>query len=257
MNFYIVSSCLLLLVLLALLVISLRNKNALKTQRTVFTSQKVTSLKLQSDPFFLKEEFWKSKLFDKYPVVYKSKFGLEGNSNGSLFQLTELKSKEFGRNIKDQKRNPEVFQFSGIFIKFQLEQNFDFELFLHPDYLERFFGFLGRKVQSIGESYLLVQHADKTFEKQFKILTNNGEKASIILNDKLVQVILETRKILSKRFSIAIHGQQLYVIIPSYLKTITKNDLDEWGSLSDNSQALKIVKQLATVVTQINKNNTY
>lgn len=257
MSIWLILSCVLVLGLLVLIVLTRRPK---QYQKEVFSEHfkvvNISDLQIRKDNDFLKDALFESKLFYKYPVGYQNRFGLEGNVEGIQFQFVELKSMEYSNNSKDHRKNPEVFQFKGIFVKFHLKQKLDFELFLHPDYLERFLGFIGRGVQDFGEKLLLIEHSNKQFEKKFKILTDDRVKADHFLTESLVKKVLEVRTNLNRSMSLALHGDCVYVTIPSYFKILTKGDIDNAGSLNANGEAERIVKVLHSIISEINQFST-
>jgi len=152
--------------------------------------------------------FNKSRLFGYY-TDYRGDDLIKGNFEEVDFMFSELHVHEKRSNGK-QTVIIDVFQ--GIFAEFDFNKAFESTLLIYPDSAEKYFGNLGKWLQSMNFTKDDLVYLDNPeFEKHFVVYGNDPVEARYLLTHTMMDYILKLRMKLNVPLYISFSDSKFYI----------------------------------------------
>lgn len=128
--------------------------------------------------------------------------------------------------------------FKGLFLVADFHKEFQNEVFIQPDILEKF-GFLGRKIQGLGGKVERMENPE--FERLFKVTASNPVEARYILTPVMQERLVELARIYSPQIRVSFRASMVFLAIPNTVDWFEAN----LKSPANNSA------QLQTIINQL------
>jgi organic radical activating enzyme len=178
-----------------------------------------TDLTFKPTGGFPENQYLASELFKNRPDRYKAEDYIEGKIGDTFFRFSEVHS-EYKRTSTDSKGRTTTSWhtiFKGVFFEADFNKDFKTKTFVMPDNLERAFGFIGKKLQSMNMSQPdLVKLEDPEFEKYFAVYGEDQVESRYILSTALMQRLTEFRKKRKHPVSISFVNNSIFVAITEH-----------------------------------------
>lgn len=178
-----------------------------------------SDLKYSAKGGFPKNQYLVSELFKRNPDRYKAEDYIEGKIGKTFFRFSEVHS-EYKSKSTDSKGNTKTSWhtiFRGIFFEADFNKDFKTKTFVMPDNLERAFGFIGKKLQSMNTNRPdLIKLEDPEFEKYFAVYGEDQVEARYILSTSLMKRLTEFRKKRKHPVAISFVNNSIFVAITEH-----------------------------------------
>ena len=178
-------------------------------------------------------QYAKSNIFTQRPDRYKGEDLICGKVGDTRISFSELHS-EYKTTTTDKNGRTQTHWhtiFKGIFFEADFNKSFKTRTFVLPDTMEKTFGFIGKKLQSMNFSRPpLVKLEDPEFEKHFVVYGEDQVEARYILSTSLMQRLTDFRNKTNKSVSLSFVDNSIFVAIPEnknlFEPKIFKSNLD-------------------------------
>ena len=162
-------------------------------------------------------EFMRSTIFTNSPDRYKMEDMVSGKIGSTSMKFSECHA-EYKTTTTDSKGRTQTQWhtiFRGLFFIADFNKNFKTRTVVLPDTMEKMFGFLGKKLQSmnIGRDQL-IKLEDPEFEKQFVVYGQDQVEARYILSTALMKRILDFRNKTKRDISLSFVNSSVFVAVP-------------------------------------------
>lgn len=166
-------------------------------------------------------EFSACKIFDHTPDRYSGEDLVTGTHGATAFRFSEVHA-EYETETTDADGDRKTTWhtiFKGILFVADFNKHFGGITVVRPDNAERLFGFVGKKLQSLGASFggrgELISLDDPEFEKHFVVNATDQVEARYILSTSLMHRIVEFKQRTDKGIALSFYDSQVYVAITS------------------------------------------
>lgn len=162
-------------------------------------------------------QYAKSNIFIQKPDRYKGEDFICGKVGETQISFSELHA-EYKTTTTDKKGRKQTHWhtiFKGIFFEADFNKEFKTRTYVLPDTMEKTFGFLGKKLQSMNFARPpLVKLEDPEFERHFVVYGEDQVEARYILSPGLMQRLMDFRNKSNKSVSLSFVENSIYVAIP-------------------------------------------
>ena len=162
-------------------------------------------------------EFMRSTIFTTNPDRYKMEDMVSGTIGSTSMKFSECHAEYKTTSTDSKGRSKTTWHtiFRGLFFIADFNKNFKSRTVVLPDTMEKMFGFLGKKLQSmnIGRDQL-IKLEDPEFEKQFVVYGQDQVEARYILSTALMKRILDFRNKTKRDISLSFVNSSVFVAIP-------------------------------------------
>ncbi len=166
-------------------------------------------------------EYMQSGLYTKDPDRYKSEDRAVGMLGRTKLEFSEIHSEYKTESTDSKGHKSETWHtiFRGVFVIADFNKDFSSKTLVLPDLCEKYFGFIGKAVQSWKPGpEELVKLEDPDFEKQFVVYSRDQIEARYLLSPSLMRKILGLREQLlplnKGRLSISFVSSKMFIAIP-------------------------------------------
>jgi hypothetical protein len=160
--------------------------------------------------------FMKSQIFKKQPDEYTGDDLVSGKVGATFIRFSEIDASYTSiltnqeLDATDQKR-----LFKGLFIIADFNKKFTGKTIVLPDTLEKFFGRLGKKMQSWDKRWgRQINLENPEFEKYFEVYGDDQVTSRYILSTSLMERITRFRKETKKSIALSFVDSLMYIAIP-------------------------------------------
>ncbi|WP_018970875.1 DUF3137 domain-containing protein [Rubritalea marina] len=169
------------------------------------------------DPFhgISKQQFRASGLINSRIDRYHSEDFFDGKVGATELSFAECKAerKETRTDSKGRTRTTWVTVFDGIYLEADFHKHFSTRVTVMPDFAERTFGWLGKKMQALGGK--VVHLEDPEFEKHFVVRGDDPIETRYILTPAMMQRILELKSKFGSKVMLSFQHSKLILMIES------------------------------------------
>lgn len=220
--------------------------------RSLFKTQLITKLirwvepEMNYDPYRGLSEgmFQTSQLFNKRPDRYASEDLIHGIIGKTKLMFCEVHAEE-KYTTTDSKGNTQTRWrdiFRGVLVCADFHKEFRSKVAVMPDFAEKTFGFLGRKLQKLGGNVQRMENLE--FEEMFVVRGSDPIESRYILTPAMQERLVSLRKRVGGGLRIVFYDSHVWLAIPNR-KNWFEGSL--WHSAHDRSQAKELMGQLRCV----------
>jgi len=164
-----------------------------------------------------KSTFMLSQIFTTKPNRYKGDDLVWGKTGATKIKFSEIHAVHESGSGKNRRR---YTVFKGLFFIGDFNKDFTTQTVVLPDTVEKLFGYLGQKLQSLnifrGQ---LIKLDDPEFEKHFVVYGNDQIQARYILSTSLMERIVEFKKKTGRKIYLSFVGSMVFVAV-SYTRSL-------------------------------------
>ena len=143
----------------------------------------------------------------------------------------------------------------SIIFSFFAFKNFNINTFVLTDTAEKLFGFLGKKLQSIGKSHGdLVSLENPDFEKSFAVYSQDQIEARYLLTPALMEKILEFKNKSAKNIQLSFVNSRLFVTLPYIIDLFEPKIFGEIIGLENIREYYEDLNLAVSLVEELNLN---
>ena len=159
------------------------------------------------------DEFRESGLYPRIPDSYSHEDGFAGKVGKTEILFSEVRATErvTETDAQGKTRTRTVTIFNGLFLKADFNKNFNCWLTVKPDFAEKTFGWLGKKIQGFNPK--LIQLENPEFEKAFTVHGSDQVEVRYILTPDLQERLLNLRDSYGKDIRISFKNSNIYIAI--------------------------------------------
>ncbi len=204
------------------------------------------------------DQYTESKIFSQRYDRYKAEDTISGTFDATDFSFGEIHTeyKTVSTDKNGNRRESWHTIFKGMFFVSDFHKNFQGETMIDADYMERYLGKIGRKLQQWNPSRAgnLVKLENPEFEKKFAVYSTDEQECRYILSLSMMERLLEMSKKIQFRISISFRNNQVYLAV------FNNMDLFEpavFGSLlkeEDYKVIISMLKLMTGVIEDLNLN---
>ena len=196
-------------------------------------------------------EFRSSDLYSENIDRYYSEDLLMGHIGKTELRLAEIHAEERETYTDSEGRTQTryVTIFRGLFVVADFNKHFQTEVFVMPDFAEKYFGWMGRVFQKLGGNIERLENPE--FEKAFVVRATDPVEARYILTPDMQARMLALRTRLGKDLRFAFKDSEVFIAIPSTkdwfepkLSQIASSPRQVRGLLKQLSACFEIVEDL-------------
>ena len=173
--------------------------------------------------------FLASGLYSKRSDRYHTEDLCHGKLGNTYLQFAEIKS-EYKTTSTDSDGDSQTTwhtTFQGVYFIADFNKHFRTEVTITPDFAEKTFGFVGRKLQSLKGNVIHLENEE--FEKAFIVQGTDDQETRYILTPAVQENLLKLRKIHGKDMRLSFRESSLCLAAPTthnYFETNLKLPVD-------------------------------
>ena len=218
------------------------------------------------DKHISQKVFEVSKLFSQHRVNrYKGEDFIQGKVGNSKFQCSMVKAEErrrkstvsFGSSRK-KKRNSKNWEtiFEGLFYVFNIEQEFNTEIFLQPRHPDGPEGLIGAVIHKItgGNKGEVIETGNSEFDNEFKVMVRDKSKVETIYNPEIQDALLNLKRKVVEKIKIYPHisfiGSNMFMAyssLPLLKPRIFKGEILEKDDFRECFWKIEIVNEIINI----------
>ena len=217
--------------------------------RSLFKTQLITKLVrwvepgMNYDPYRGLSEgmFQASQLYRKRPDRYASEDLIHGMIGKTSLMFSEVHAEE-RYTTTDSKGNTQTKWrdiFRGILVCADFHKEFRSTVAVMPDFAERTFGFLGKKLQKLGGNVQRMENPE--FEQMFVVRGSDPIETRYILTPSMQERLVALRQRVGDGLRIVFYDSHVWLAIPNRDNWFEGN---LWQSADDRNQARMLLGQL-------------
>ena len=196
-------------------------------------------------------EFRSSDLYSNDIARYHTEDLLMGHIGRTELRLAEIHAEELVTSTDSEGRTQTHYEtiFRGLFVVADFNKHFQTEVFVMPDFAQKYFGWLGRVFQKLGGNIERLENPE--FEKAFVVRATDPVEARYILTPDMQTRMLALRTRLGKDLRFAFKDSEVFIAIPSTkdwfepkLSQMASSPSQVRGLLGQLSACFKIVEDL-------------
>lgn len=204
------------------------------------------------------DQYTESRIFSQRYDRYKAEDTISGTFDATEFSFgeihTEYKTVTTDKNGRRQEHWHTIFK--GMFFVSDFHKNFHGETIIDADYMERYLGKIGRKLQQWNPSRAgnLVKLENPEFEKKFAVYSTDEQECRYILSLSMMERLLEMSKKINFRVSISFRNNQVYLAVFNNMDLFEPSVFGSLLKEEDYKIIISMLKLMTGVIEDLNLN---
>ncbi|MNJ84447.1 hypothetical protein D3C87_19000 [compost metagenome] len=204
------------------------------------------------------DQYTESKIFSQRYDRYKAEDTISGAFDSTDFSFGEIHTeyKTVSTDKNGNRRESWHTIFKGMFFVSEFHKNFHGETIIDADYMERYLGKLGRKLQQWNPSRAgnLVKLENPEFEKKFAVYSTDEQECRYILSLSMMERLLEMSKKINFRISISFRNNQVYLAVFNNMDLFEPSVFGSLLKEEDYKIIISMLKLMTGVIEDLNLN---
>lgn len=204
------------------------------------------------------DQYTESRIFNQRYDRYKAEDTISGKFDLTGFTFseihTEYKTVSTDKNGNRQEHWHTIFK--GMLFVSDFHKDFHGETMIDVDYMERYLGKLGRRLQKWNPSRSgnLVKLENPEFEKKFAVYSTDEQECRYILTPSMMERLLEMTKRINFRVAISFRNNQVYIAVFNNMDLFEPSVFGSLLKEEDYKIIINMMKVMTGIIEDLNLN---